>query len=105
MPPLDPAAALELFVKRAQVVAAGFHLTPHNRPALEAICQRLDYLPLALELCAAQIDLLSPAQLLAHLRTRPLDLLVDGAHDLPLRQRTLRSAILHSYVLLQKDEH
>ncbi len=81
--PLDRAAALELFVQRAQVVAAGFHLTPHNRPTLEAICQRLDYLPLALELCAAQIDLLSPAELLAHLRTHPLDLLVDGAHDLP----------------------
>ena len=104
VPPLDRAAALELFVQRAQVVAADFHLTPHNRPTLEAICQRLDYLPLALELCAAQIDLLSPAQLLAHLRTHPLDLLVDGAHDLPPRQRTLRSAILHSYVLLQEEE-
>lgn len=104
VPPLDPAAALELFVQRAQEVAADFHLTLHNRPTLETICQRLDYLPLALELCAAQIDLLSPAQLLAHLRTQPLDLLVDGAHDLPLRQRTLRSAILHSYALLQADE-
>ncbi len=102
--PSTCAAALELFVQRAQVVAADFHLTPHNRPILEAICQRLDYLPLALELCAAQIDLLSPAQLLAHLRTHPLDLLVDGAHDLPPRQRTLRSAILHSYVLLQAEE-
>jgi predicted ATPase len=102
--PLDRAAALELFVQRAQVVAVDFHLTPHNRPILEAICQRLDCLPLALELCAAQIDLLSPAQLLAHLRTHPLDVLVDGAHDLPPRQRTLRSAILHSYVLLQEDE-
>ena len=97
-------AALDLFVQRAQVVAADFHLTPQNRPTLEAICQRLDYLPLALELCAAQIDLLSPAQLLAHLRTQPLDLLVDGAHDLRQRQRTLRSAILHSYVLLQEEE-
>lgn len=104
VPPLDRAAALELFVQRAQGVAADFRLTPHNQPTLEAICQRLDCLPLALELCAAQIDLLSPAQLLAHLQTRPLELLVDGAHDLPPRQRTLRSAILHSYALLGEEE-
>ncbi|MEZ4682911.1 MAG: helix-turn-helix domain-containing protein [Caldilineaceae bacterium] len=85
VPPLDRAAALELFVQCAQAVAADFCLTPRNQPTLEAICQRLDYLPLALELCASQIDLLSPVQLLAHLQTRPLDLLVDGAYDLPPR--------------------
>ena len=104
VPPLDRAAALELFVQRAQGVAADFRVTSENQPTLEAICQRLDYLPLALELCAAQIDLLSPAQLLAHLQMRPLDLLVDGPHDLPPRQRTLRAAILHSYALLGEEE-
>ncbi len=104
VPPLDQAAALELFVQRAQVVAPDFRLTPQNQPTVAAICQRLDYLPLALELCAAHIDLLAPAQLLAHLQTRPLDLLVDGAHDLPSHQRTLRTAILHSYALLGEEE-
>ena len=89
VPPLDLAAAVELFVQRAQVVAADFSRTAHNQPTLEAICQRLDCLPLALELCAAQIDLLAPAQLLAQLQVRRLDLLVDGACDLPPRQRTL----------------
>ena len=79
-------------------------LTAANRPTVEAICQRLDRLPLALELCAAQIDLLSPAQLLAHLHDRRLDLLVEGAHDLPPRQRTLRTAIEHSYALLNEEE-
>jgi predicted ATPase len=59
---------------------------------------------LALELCAAQVDLLSPAQLLAHLHARRLDLLEEGAADLPPRQRTLRTAIQHSYALLDEAE-
>jgi len=104
VPPLDLASAIELFVQRAQAVAADFCLTPQNQPTLEAICQRLDCLPLALELCAAQVDLLAPVQLLAHLQDRRLDLLVEGAHDLPPRQRTLRTAIGHSYALLDEDE-
>jgi predicted ATPase/DNA-binding XRE family transcriptional regulator len=104
VPPLDLAAAIELFVQRAQAVNADFRLTPQNQPTLAAICQRLDRLPLALELCAAQIDLLSPAQLLARLQDRRLDLLVEGAHDLPPRQRTLRTAIQHSYQLLDQAE-
>ena len=104
VPPLDLAPAIELFVQRAQAVNADFRLTPQNQPTLAAICQRLDCLPLALELCAAQIDLLAPAQLLAHLQDRRLDLLVEGAHDLPPRQRTLRTAIQHSYRLLDEEE-
>jgi len=104
VPPLDLAPAVELFVQRAQAVDADFACTPHNQPTLAAICQRLDCLPLAIELCAAQIDLLAPAQLLAHLQNHRLDLLVDGARDLPLRQRTLRSAIGSSYALLNEAE-
>ena len=104
VPPLDLAPAVELFVQRAQAVAADFSLTPYNQPTLEAICQRLDCLPLAIELCAAQVDLLAPAQLLAHLQAHRLDLLMDGAHDLPPRQRTLRTAIGHSYTLLADAE-
>ena len=104
VPPLDLAAAVDLFTQRAQAIASDFSRTPSNQPALEAICQRLDCLPLALELCAAEIDLLSPTQLLAQLQAHSLDLLVDGAHDLPLRQRTLRTAIGTSYALLNEEE-
>lgn len=104
VPPLDLTTAVELFVQRGQVVMTDFRLTPRNQPTIAAICQRLDCLPLALELCAAQIDLLSPDQLLAQLQTHRLDLLVEGAHDLPPRQRTLRAAISHSYNLLTDQE-
>jgi len=104
VPPLDLAPAVELFVQRAQAVDADFVLTPHNQPTLEAICQRLDRLPLALELCAAQIDLFSPPQLLTQLQDNRLDLLAEGAQDLPPRQRTLRTAIEHSYRLLDETE-
>jgi predicted ATPase len=104
VPPLALTTAVELFVQRAQVVDADFSRTTHNQPTLDAICQRLDCLPLALELCAAQIDILAPTQLLAQLQDHRLDLLVDGAHDLPPRQRTLRTAIGHSYRLLTEAE-
>jgi len=104
VPPLDLAPAVELFVQRAQAVDSDFGLTAHNQPILEAICQRLDCLPLALELCATQIELLAPTQLLAQLQEQRLNLLVDGAHDLPPRQRTLRTAIGHSYALLNQAE-
>ncbi|MEZ4866279.1 MAG: tetratricopeptide repeat protein [Caldilineaceae bacterium] len=102
--PLDLAAAVELFVQRAHAVDTDFHLSAHNQSAVEAICQRLDCLPLALELCAAQVDMFAPTQLLAHLQARRLDLLVDGAQDLPLHQRTLRTAIQRSYDLLDEAE-
>ena len=104
VPPLDLAPAVDLFVQRAQALDAGFRRTPYNQPTLEAICLRLDCLPLALELCAAQVDLLSPGQLLARLHTHRLDLLVDGAHDLPVHQRSLRTAIGASYALLDEAE-
>jgi len=104
VPPLDLAPAIELFVQRAQAVDADFRLTLHNHAAIEAICQRLDCLPLALELCAVQVDLFSPAQLLTQLQDHRLDVLVEGSHDLPPRQRTLRAAIEHSYSLLDDQE-
>ncbi|MCB0184698.1 MAG: NACHT domain-containing protein, partial [Caldilineaceae bacterium] len=104
VPPLDLNAAVELFVQRAQVVADDFLLTADNRATIAAICTRLDCLPLALELCAAQIELFAPAHLLSQLQRRPLDLLTNGAHDLPPQQRTLRLAIEHSYALLNEAE-
>ncbi len=104
VPPLALTDAVDLFVHRAQAVNGDFALTPPNRPAVEAICERLDRLPLAIELCAVQIELFSPTQLLTHLQARPLDLLVDGAKDLPPQQRTLRQAIARSYALLNAAE-
>ena len=104
VPPLPLAAAMALFMARATAVNAPTAAAHTDRPLLAAICQRLDCLPLAIELCAAQSDLLSPAQLLAHLQTQRLNLLSDGAHDLPPRQRTLRRAIEHSYLLLTEEQ-
>jgi predicted ATPase len=104
VPPLDLAAAVDLFAQRAAAIDADFAVTGANHSTIEAICQRLDRLPLAIELCAAQVDLLAPSQILAHLHMRPLDLLVDGARDLPPQQRTLRNAIQRSYDLLSDDE-
>jgi len=102
--PLALAAAVDLFVQRCIAVDSEFALTDANRLIIEAICQQVDRLPLALELCAAQIDLLSLAQLLAGLQDRRLELLVGGAQDLPPHQRTLRRAIGHSYNLLDDGE-
>lgn len=104
VPALELAAAVELFALRAGAVDVDFTITAENRPTLEAICQQLDRLPLALELCAAQVDLFAPTQILAQLRARPLDLLVNGAHDLVPQHRTLRHAIQRSYELLADHE-
>lgn len=104
VPSLELSPAIELFVQRAQAVDGDFRLTEHNHTTLAAICTRLDCLPLALELCAAQVELFTSAQLLAQLEAHPLELLVDGALDLPPEQRSLAGAIQHSYDLLNVEE-
>ena len=95
--------AVELFVHRARAVKPDFNLTPENAPTVAEICMRLDGLPLAIELAAARIKLLSPQAMLARLDNR-LALLTGGAQDLPVRQQTLRDAITWSYELLNPDE-
>jgi predicted ATPase len=102
--PLAIAAACELFVQRAQAVDPDFVLTLENQPIIEEICQRLDCLPLAIELSAAHVDLFSPQALLARQQDHSLDLLTDGARDLPAHHATLRWAIQRSYVLLNEQE-
>jgi predicted ATPase len=102
--PLAPEAAVELFVQRAQLVDPEFVLTEANGPSLEALCRRLDYLPLAIELIAARTDLLGVPALLARLKMGSLDLLAGDTQDLPARQRTLRQAIGQSYALLGDEE-
>jgi predicted ATPase/serine/threonine protein kinase len=95
--------AVALFVERARAVKREFALTKENAPAVAAICSRLDGLPLAIELAAARIKLLSPSAMLARLESR-LNLLTGGALDLPTRQQTLRSTVDWSYSLLNASE-
>jgi predicted ATPase len=96
--------ALAMFVQRASSVHPGFAIRDDDeRGAVTAICARLDRLPLAIELAAARIKLLAPAEILARLERR-LPLLTGGTRDAPERQRTLRSAIAWSYDLLSQDE-
>ena len=96
------APAVALFVERARAARPGFALADDNAAAVAAICGRLDGLPLAIELAAARVRLLSPAALLAHL-TNALDLTGTARH-VGERQRTLRGAIDWSYRLLDAAE-
>jgi predicted ATPase len=105
-PPLEVLSrlpAVALFVERAKAVKHEFTLTKENSPAVAAICSRLDGLPLAIELAAARIKLLSPSAMLARLESR-LNLLTGGARDLPTRQQTLRNTVDWSYGLLNGAE-
>jgi len=103
MSPERQTAAVRLFVARVQDVRPNFMLTPENVASVSEICVRLDGLPLALELAAARIKLLSPQTLLARLSSR-LQLLTGGPRDLPERQQTLRATIDWSYHLLKLSE-
>jgi predicted ATPase/class 3 adenylate cyclase len=98
---LDSYEAARLFVARAQAVRPGFELTDANAPAIARICARLHGMPLAIELAAARIKLLSPDQILTRLEGH-LALLTSGSRDLPERQQTLRGAIAWSYDLLDE---
>jgi predicted ATPase/class 3 adenylate cyclase len=100
--PVDPLPdddAIILFLDRARAVDPGFSASP----AVGEICRRLDGLPLALELAAARVSVLSAEDLATRLE-RALPLLTGGARDVPERQRTLRAAIEWSYELLDEEE-
>jgi predicted ATPase/class 3 adenylate cyclase len=100
--PLAEKEALELFAARAIAARSSFVLDG-NREQVAEICRRLDALPLAIELAAARMRVLSPAALLARLEQR-LPLLTGGTRDVPERQRTLRATIAWSYELLEPEE-
>ncbi len=95
--------AVALLLRRAQAARSEFKLTSTNARAVAEICVRLDGLPLAIELAAARLKLLSPQALLARL-DQPLSILTGGARDVPARQQTLRNTIEWSYQLLPAGE-
>jgi len=99
--PLD--AAVALFQARAQEAGVRLGRGVEDQRAIERICERVDRLPLAVELAAGRTRILSPAELLDRLEAR-LPLLTDGPRDLPARQQTIRATIEWSYGLLETAE-
>jgi predicted ATPase/DNA-binding winged helix-turn-helix (wHTH) protein len=95
--------SVKLFLERAKGVKSAFTLTGENAASVAEICRRLEGLPLAIELAAARIKILSPEQILIRLENR-LKLLTGGAKSLPARQQTMRGAIEWSYDLLPEAE-
>ena len=100
---LAHAPAVRLFLERVRDVQPDFQLTSANSPTVMAICRRLDALPLALELAASWVKVLTPQDLLRRLEH---DILrsTGGPRDLPERQQTMNATVAWSYQLLDLDE-
>lgn len=95
-------ASVQIFVDRAQAVRSDFEINARNAVDIARICERLEGIPLAIELCAAWVQALSPMQMLAQLDRR-FDLLVSRRSDSEPRHRSLRAAVEHSYHLLSPE--
>ncbi|HET7374768.1 MAG TPA: BTAD domain-containing putative transcriptional regulator [Gemmatimonadaceae bacterium] len=100
---VDDSEAVQLFVQRATAVHPGFELSAENRDVIAQICRRLDGLPLALELAAARLRVLTPHQIASRLDDR-FRLLKTGNRAALPRHQTLRAAIDWSYELLDERE-
>jgi predicted ATPase/DNA-binding SARP family transcriptional activator len=103
VPSLSGDDGMALFCQRAREAAPDFMLTPVNAPAVEQICRRLDGIPLAIELAAARLSHLSPAQVAERLDDR-FRLLTGGARTALPRHQTLLAAMEWSYELLSEAE-
>ncbi len=103
VPPLASPEAMQLFLERAQAVLPGFAATQSNRDAIAEICRRLDGIPLAIELAAARIRVLSPEQIAERL-SDSFRLLSGGSRTALARHRTLRGAMDWSFALLSEPE-
>ncbi len=101
---LEQYGAVQLFTERARAVLPDFTLTLTNASYIAQICERVDGLPLALELAAARVKSFPLEQLLARLTESPLAVLAKGARNLPVRHQTLRDTITWSYNLLSSSE-
>ena len=101
---LEQYGAVQLFTERARAVSPDFTLTPANASCIAQICERVDGLPLALELAAARVKSFPLERLLARLTEAPLAVLTGGARNLPVRHHTLRDTITWSYNLLSPNE-
>ena len=95
--------SVALLLDRARRTNPGFDLTPANALLLASACVRLEGLPLAIELAAARLKVLTPGELVFRLGSR-MDVLASGTRDVPVRQRALRNAIAWSYELLDSAE-
>ena len=95
--------AIKLFVDRARAAKPDFRLDDDQMRAVVRICELLDGLPLAIELCAPQVKIYSPEGIVDRLEAS-LDFLTEGPRDLPARQRTLQATLEWSYNLLSEDE-
>lgn len=95
--------SVRLFIERAGTAVPGFALTEDNHQAVACICSRLDGLPLAIELAAARLRMMSPQQILQRLNDR-YRLLTRGGRNVPSRQQTLRLSIDWSYELCSPTE-
>jgi predicted ATPase/class 3 adenylate cyclase len=103
LPAIGDYEAVQLFLDRAASVRPGFTLTPQNAPAIASICYLLDGIPLAIELAAVRVNVLSPLQIAARLNDR-FRLLTAGPRTVLSRHKTLLAAVGWSYDLLSAEE-
>ena len=92
-----------MFADRASRMRATFALTARNEKAIGALCERLEGIPLAIEMAAARISILTPDQILSRLDQR-FELLVNQSKDVPKRHRTLEATLDWSYKLLTSEQ-
>ncbi len=99
---VDGAAAVQLFVSRARASMSGFKLNDANRHHVAELCRLVDGVPLAIELAAARVRLMSPETIARRLRTG-LELLTSNSPEVPVRQRAVATTVAWSYAHLDES--